>query len=445
MALPNTNAWWAADKTEGLKARIAQIQRINDPTTNADEILKASKVLTFILLLFTGLLGGLSYYKNFSGAFPAEAAIFMALSLTFVIEWGKNYATLWTLRIPFFRGFGHLISRPENTFVWVGLLCIGAATFYMSVYNSTVGGRQLATMLSHERNTVAFKPDTREIDAQIASTQKGIEANQAVKWKGTTTYTAQKAIAKQSDALTSLQRQREATISAQRADFEKLQGRQEANTNYTASLVLASGGWIELIQALLWLLRVSCEKSLDSRAGSPSPAPSSKPGIGFRQQEQFATARHYSTDDDEHPEELRMPRRPIGFHSASPPPVTITGLPTVPGKNPVEQCSPKEQPENSTTTPATVLADLKYWEKRARQCFDRYYTQQREEKRMDNKQRCECYLGMLSSVGVLTEVDFKTQHLKIEHPQEYRFEPWSIGQIEANKKELLRIGKTAYA
>lgn len=445
MAL-QSNAWWAADKTEGLKQRIARIQRINDPTTNADEILKASKVLTFILLLFTGLLGGLSYYKNFAGAFPAEAAIFMALSLTFVIEWGKSYATLWTLRIPFFRGFGHLIARPENTFVWVGLLLIGAATFYMSVYNSTVGGRQLATMLSHERNTVAFQPDTRAIDAQIASTQKGIEANQAVKWKGTTTYTAQKAIARQSDALTSLQRQREATISAQRADFEKLQGRQEANTNYTASLVLASGGWIEFIQALLWLLRVSCEKSLDSRAGAPSPAASPKPGIGFRQQEQFATARHYSTDDDEQPEELRMPRRPIGFFKPAPiPPVPITGLPTVLGKNTVEQCAPKEQQQNSTTTAATVLADVKYWEKRARQCFDRYYTQQREEKRRDNKQRCQCYLGMLSSVGVLIEVDFDTEHLKIEHPEEYRFEDWSIGQIEANKRELLRIGKTAYA
>lgn len=442
MAL-QSNAWWETDKTEGLKARIAQIQKINDPTTNADEILKASKVLTFILLLFTGLLGGLSYYKNFSAAFPAGSAVFMALSLTFVIEWGKNYAFLWSLRIPFFRGFGHLWQRPENTFVWLGLLLIGGATFYMSVYNSTIGGRQLATMLSHERNTVAFQPDTRAIDAQIASTQKGIEANQAVKWKGTTTYTAQKAIAKQSDALTSLQRQREATISAQRADFEKLQGRQEANTNYTASLVLASGGWIEFIQALLWLLRVSCEKSLDSRAGAPSPAPSSKPGIGFRQQEHFATA-HYSNDDDEQPEEMPRPRRPIGFFQPAPiPPVPITGLPTVPPENTVKQCSTEKQYE----TEDAILADIRYWEMRAKKCFEHSYTQKRAEKRADNRKRCECFLGMLSAVGVHTEVCFDTQHLKIEHPnpRKYKFEPWSLDQIRANKRELENIGKTAYA
>lgn len=438
MAL-QTNAWWnKTDNGEALKRRIEQIHRINDPTTNCDEILKYGKVLLLVLLGFTGLLGALSYYKNFAPSFPKEAAIFMALALTLVIEFGKNACATWALRIPFFRGFPHIIQRPENTFVWLGLLAIAASTFYMSVYNSTIGGEQLSRMLHSERNQVVFSPDTRNIDAQIDATQRSMADNQAIKWKGTTTYTAQKAIARQSSALETLQKQRADMVAMQRADYEQKQAETAQNSNFAANLVMASGGYVELLQLLLILLLVACEKSLDSRSASPTPSTSGgSGGIGFHRHS-FATA----SAEPEQPE----PRQPIGFHRRrEQPPVPITGLPAVPLKNPVEQRATQEQPESSPTTPATVLADVKYWDKRARQCFKRYFEQQSDDRRRDNQQRCMCFLGMLGSVGVLCEVDFDTEHLKIEHPAQYKFEPWSIEMIEANKRELATIGKQVYA
>jgi len=438
----NTTAWWQRpDNGESLQKRIARINQINDPTTNADEILKYGKMLLWLLLAFTGLLGGLSYYKNFAGSFPHEAAIFMAGALTVVIEFGKNYCTKWALRIPFFRGFGHITDKAENTFVWVGLLAIAGATFYMSVYNSTIGGQQLSRMLHSERNQVTFAPDTRSIDAQIDATNRSMAENQAIKWKGTTTYTAQKAIARQSSAMETLQKQRADVVSMQRADFERSQAEKAENSNYAANLVMASGGWVELLQALILMLLVSCEKSLDK---SHAPTPSTqKPGIGFNRPA-MVTAQHYQPEQEQ---EHREPRQPIGFHRRQETlPVPITGLPTVPRKNTVEQCTTVEQPEQEQpTTQATVLADVKHWDKRAKQCFARYFEQKRDEKRRDNQQRCMCFLGMLGSVGVVCEVDWNTEHLKIEHPEQYTFQPWSLDTIQANKRELATIGKQAYA
>lgn len=438
-------AWWKHrhDNGESLQKRIDRIHKINDPNTSADETLRWGTYFLYGLLAFTGMLGGLSYYKNFSGAFQPEVAAAMALILTSVIEFGKNYCSKLAIRQPFFLGWRYVSKSPENSFLWVSYVAIAGATFYMSVYNSTIGGQQLSRMLHSERNQVTFAPDTRSIDAQIDATNRSMAENQAIKWKGTTTYTAQKAIARQSSAMETLQKQRADVVSMQRADFEQSQAEKAENSNYAANLVMASGGWVELLQALIILLLVSCEKSLDK---SHAPTPSAqKHGIGFNRPA-MVTAQHYQPEQEQ---EQREPRQPIGFHRRqAPPPVPITGLPTVPLKNTVEQCATAEQPEQEQeqpTTQATVLADVKHWDKRAKQCFARYFEQKRDEKRRDNQQRCMCFLGMLGSVGVVCEVDWHYEHLKIEHPEQYTFQPWSLDTIQANKRELATIGKQAYA
>lgn len=437
MALQTSTAWWKGDKQKNLSQRIAEIQEINDPTTNSDEILKGSKILLFILLCFTGLLGGLSYYKNFSGAFTPEVAAFMAVSLTVVIEWGKNYASKWALRIPFFRGFGHLATRPENTFVWVGLVAIAACTFYMSVYNSTKGGEQLSKMLHSERNSTTFKANTADIDAQINVVQNGIQQNQGIKWKGTTTYTAQKAIVSQSKSLEKLQDQRAAAIAQQRADYERTRNEQAENSNFASSLVMASGGYVELLQFLLLLLIVSCEKSLD-RSPTPSTDGQKPAGIGFRRQEQYATAQH---------QDEQQPRNPIGYkrYPEQKPPVPITGLPH---KNTVEQWPTAEQSEQptrntlpGTVTATSVVADVKNWEKRAKQCFERAFTQEREEHRQNNRRRCECFAGMLSSIGVVVRLDWEKEILEFEHPSIYDTSSGAIQKVILNQEQLKEIGK----
>lgn len=265
--------WWHREKTDGLAQTIGRIQKVNDPSTYADEVLKGSKVLLIFLLFFSGVLGALSYFKNFNISFPAEVAIFLALTLTFVIEWGKNKAATWAVRIPFFQGWGYLGATPSNTFIFGGLVLVALATFTMSMYNSTKGGEQLAQMLAHEKNSSSFVPDTKAIDEQSMQLQQSVTAAPLVKWKGKQYYQDPKSVRAASKSIESLQRQREQAITMQRADYERNLAVQSAQTNFAARLVLASGGWIELLQILLIFLRVACERSLagkSSHASSPT-------------------------------------------------------------------------------------------------------------------------------------------------------------------------------
>lgn len=409
----NQTPWWTRNKEAGLQSRIRAIQRLNDPTTNADELLKGSKWLIVILLCFTGLLGGISYYKNFSASFPIEAAIAMALALTIAIEWGKNYCSTWAIRTPFFKGWGHIIQSPANSFMWLGLICIALATFSMSIINSTRGGHQLSLMLSQERDTTLFIADTRGIDAQILAAQDNIRDAAKNKWRGTTTTQSQRAITAQSKSIESLNRQREMLIAQQRGDWEKRAAQKDENNHYAANLVLASGGWVELLQILLILVRVACEKALESRL--PYSQQEEKQGIGFQRPQNFTVFGEgpnppQSVDD--------QPRRPIGFHrydtvQDSPTP------PTVPAKNTVEQCSTpfSAVPEQiQAPTIASILADVKDWQKRANQCRTRAKTQQRPEFQRDNEERAACYLTMLEAVGVTFQVDTKKDVLVFRDP-----------------------------
>lgn len=440
----HSNSWWSQRKDQSLQARIKAIQKINDPTTNADEILTGSKVLIFILLVFTGLLGGISYYKNFSTSFPVEAAIAMALTLTITIEWGKTYAATWALRIPFFRGWGHIRQTAANTFIFTGLISFAIATFAMSVYNSTEGGEQLSRMLSHERHQEVFQPNTQAIDAQIATLSDGIEKNRQIQWKGTTTRTAQKAINQSTEAIASLQRQREEAVAQQRADWEKNQTVISEQSNFAARLVLASGGWVEMLQILLILLRVSCERSLDS---NHVPTPSN--GIGYQRHNYAngapAASNQYNLPTDNDRVRIqgfrRSQNRPPEQHTETPVPDR-----SVPNEIAGEQCSTKEQQHATVleqpTVPVTktaVLADIKYWEKRAHQCYGRSFTQQSEEKRRDNADRCQAFCHMLQAVGVQVIRDDARLLLEFQHPTTYNTSDAAIERIVEQQQILEQI------
>lgn len=442
--------WWSRDKKAGLQSRIKAIQRLNDPTTNADELLSGSKILLFLLLCFTGLLAGFSYYKNFSGAFPVAVAAFMAIALTVAIEWGKNYCTTWAIRTPFFRGFGHIVSTPANSFMFAGLILIAAATFTMSVINSTIGGRQLSVMLNHERNTTPFAANTANIDSLINTTQKNITEASTVKWKGVTTRTSQQAIKQYSTTLSSLNEQREAIIQQQRADWEKQQAVIAENRNYSANLMLTSGGWVELLQLLLILVRVACEKALDSRlAHNQEEQPTS--GIGFQRRQQPAFGEG-STATPTIPE----PRRPIGFLRDREPelPVMKTGqeqpsVPTtVPPENTVEQCATQEQPgtapvpeQLASAETISLLADIKEWKKRCTQCFHRAINQQREEFREANRRRTACYADMLRAVGFRVTYNYESMYINIIEPANYTIGEEASREILKQKSELQNIAK----
>jgi hypothetical protein len=328
--------------------------------------------------------------------------------------------------------------------MWAGLLLIAAATFTMSFINSTRGGKQLSIMMSQERDASPFVANTASIDSLIGSTQKNIETAAGTKWKGTTTRTSQQAIKSHSESIAALNRQRETTISQQRADWENEQARKSANSNYAANLVLASGGWVELLQILLILVRVACEKALDDRLPSPAQEQQEeKSGIGFRPSGYRVAGAEYTPPPPPEPEQ-EQPRRPIGFHRYEQPPEQ----PTVPRQIAVEQCSTAKtartvQPEQSTvpTTSASVLADVKEWQKRATQCFHRALNQQRQEFRHDNWRRCTCFCVMLQAVGVEVIRDDEKMILQFKAPAEYRTDQEVIQVIQEQKARLEQIGK----
>lgn len=280
---PKTQPWWKTTNPETLDDRVQAVQNVNDPTIMSDDVLRWSKVVLYALLAFTTLLSGFSYFKFFVNSFGPDLAIFMAVLLACIIEFGKNWGGLRVLRIPFFHGWGHIYSTVSNTIMWVGLLSLAVVTFTASVYNSTKGAEQLSLLLGHEKNRTVFSPNTGDIDAQIAATEQRIADNRSTKWKGTTTVDAQRAIKAESRNLTSLQAQRATRIQQQRVDFEKESGIKDSQNQFTAGSLLAVGGWVELLQVILLFVRVSAERSLD-KTGSQRRQQVPYPGNGQPQQ-----------------------------------------------------------------------------------------------------------------------------------------------------------------
>ncbi len=259
--------WYNRTKRETLEDRITAVQNVNDPTIVADDVQRWSKRFIALLLIFTTGLSFFSYYKFFQNSFGVFA-IFMAGAIAITIEFGKNWGFLKVLRIPFFLGWGHIKSEPHESIMWGGLLLLAGATFSASVYNSTHGAHELATMIGHEKSHSVFSPNTANIDEQIKATQSSMAQNRGIKWKGTVTYQAQKTIQREGSALDKLQTQRSKQIEQQRADWEADQQRQNEQTTFSANSLLLVGGFIELLQFLLIFMRVAAERSLDKVATS---------------------------------------------------------------------------------------------------------------------------------------------------------------------------------
>lgn len=277
----NSQPWFASDPNKRLSDQVKAIQKINDPTTSADEMLKIGKFIFLLLLAYSGLLSLMSYYHNFLPSFGKGPAVFMSVALAVTIEYGKSFFAKWSTRIPAFFGFNFLFSTPVQTFRYVALAGFTVATFYMSFLNSTAGGQQLAKELRQKSELQAFAPNTAEVDNQIRATQEAIAANLNVKYKGVVTYESQKSNRILSKNLSDLQAQKSELIRQQRTDWESEQQRRATNTSFAATLVMQSGGWVELLQLLLVIFIVMNERTLLVNAAhksqstpSPTPAPS---------------------------------------------------------------------------------------------------------------------------------------------------------------------------
>lgn len=263
---PNSQAWWTRINKETLDDRVKAVQNVSDPTIMSDDVQRWSKIALLVLLAFTTLLSGASYFKFFEKSFGFYTALIMALLLACIIEFGKNWGGLKVLRIPFFLGWRYVSAEVQNTIMWVFLLFLSVVTFAASVYNSTQGAHQLSLLLSHERTYQSFAPNTAAIDAQIADLQQKDGALNLKRKNGRTDWAAQPIKEGYAKTIASLQQQRETTIAQQRADWEKQSSIQEQQNNFSANSLLAVGGWVELLQVILMFVRVSAERSLDKTA-----------------------------------------------------------------------------------------------------------------------------------------------------------------------------------
>lgn len=313
-------SWWKRDAEHAFNQRMSEIQKINDPGTSADEMLAWSKRIIMLLLIFTGALGFIAYQKHFASTLDPALAIILAAAIVITMEFGKAYVTREALRTIFFR-FRTVFMSPAHTFFFLALVAVAIATFSMSVHNSTIGAQRLSTMLGQEKTQAevgAFAPDTKQLDAQIAAANDRVKANQNIKWKGTVTTTAQRAINRETKNLENLYAARETAITTQRADYERQRGIADTNTSTASTALLAIGGWVELLQIILMVLRVSCEKVLDSRqvqgatqhSGSPK---AQQPSIGFQRQAAAAENGTPTPSAETHIED-QPPKVWIGFN-----------------------------------------------------------------------------------------------------------------------------------
>lgn len=294
----NKVPWYKRTNRRTLSERIESVQSVNDPLLVADNIQRWSKIFIYVLLAFTSCLSGFAYFKFFEPSFGFFFASLMAISLALVIEFCKNWGLKTSLRIPFFMGWGYIKQEFENTLIWLGPTLLAAITFFVSVYNSTEGSKQLALMLHTENTRSDFSPNTSELDAQIRATQDGMKQSSAIKWHGITTYQAQKSIQKQAGALENLQAQKAKIQDQQRADFERDLQTKENQGKFSANAVFIVGGFIEALQVILIFMLVAAERSLDKTATQKNtvetvpqsqPAPTAPPQH-FQQSSQAISA-----------------------------------------------------------------------------------------------------------------------------------------------------------
>lgn len=282
----NLGYFWTTNRDASLSARLKRIEKLNDPGTIADEFLKFGQIGLFISLVFTGLLSGFSYYHYFAPSFGSLIAIVMAVSAQCIIEWGKFGAFKRALVLPFFIGFRRILSAAHSTFLWIALCIIATLCFAVSLYNSTKGGEYLSEVLYRKNHESQFAPNTQSVDTLIAAANARISSNNNNTWRGKVVVHSQRANARESAAVALLMQQRTDLIAQQLSEYNKKKHNEQKEAAGGAKMVLAAGGWIELIQFLVIIGLVCCMKELDTRNPSPTPsvAPAQKNAVFYNGQ-----------------------------------------------------------------------------------------------------------------------------------------------------------------
>ena len=275
---------WNANRARRLtNSEVDKIVKLRSDKTHVDEALLVMRAALVFVTLFTSYCGFMFYQSTFIKVFSPTEAWIAAVGLAIITEAAKIFLLHRFLRSIFF-GWISADWWSLGGWLFIGALAIGA--YIWSIQISTDGmemlTKQVAEASTPKDNLAALiKENTADIDAQIAASQGAQSAAINTKWKGTTTWRAQKSAASSGAAIASLQEQRATIVSQVTNDYQTGNQHREENISPWAYWIERYGGYMELVAALCIIAGVFFERRLvahnmkmaQSSDFNPAPSP----------------------------------------------------------------------------------------------------------------------------------------------------------------------------
>lgn len=269
---------WNASRAANLTNReVSQITKLRSDKTHVDEALLIMKAVLVFATIFTSYCAFLFYESTFSKVFDPSPAWWAAVGLAIITELTKVFLLHRFLRSIFF-GWISADWWSLGGWAFIGILSIGA--YWWSI-NISTDGMNLLTKQSAELSTpksdlsAEIKKSTADIDVQIHAAQSTQDQAINTKWKGTTTWRAQKIAGNSSAAIAELQAQRKAIVTQVTADYQGDNAKRTENISLWAMWIQRYGGYMEWVAAICICAGVFFERRLVAhniaRIGAPSP------------------------------------------------------------------------------------------------------------------------------------------------------------------------------
>ena len=282
--------WNANRATRLTNSEINKITKLRSDKTHVDEALLVMRAALVFVTIFTSYCGFLFYQSTFSKVFSPTETWAAAVGLAIMTEAAKIFLLHRFLRSIFF-GWISADWWSLGGWLFIGALAVGA--YIWSVQISTDGmemlTKQVAESSTPKNNLSALiRENTADIDAQIAASQASQSAAINTKWKGTTTWRAQKSAASSSAAIASLQDQRAIIVEQVTQDYQTGNQHRAENITQWAYWIERYGGYMELVAALCIFAVVFFERRLvahnikRAQSSDSEPTPSPTPDITGR-------------------------------------------------------------------------------------------------------------------------------------------------------------------
>lgn len=272
-------AWRAKRAQELSSSEVNKIISLRNDKTHSDEALIAIRVVLFVVTAFTVYCAYLFYTNTFSKVFSPTATILAALALAPVGEICKIYLTHRALRSIF---FGWMFRSFWTLGGWVFILFLGFGAYLWSIKVSTDGMNRLTSEMSEKNTPKAALSDeiskaTVGIDKMIDAAQSGQVTAMGTKWKGKTTWRAQKIAENNTRSISRLQEQRAVIVEQITRDYAAGNQVRAENISNWAQWIRDYGGIMEIVAGACLFAIVFFERRLVAEnmkiARGPAPTP----------------------------------------------------------------------------------------------------------------------------------------------------------------------------